>query len=125
MAILSKAIYRFNEIPIKSIMTFFTELESIIQKYIWNHKRPRTDNTILRKNSPRLQTIPQCYSNQKSVVIGTQTRHTDQCNRMEIPEINPLTYGQLLFDKGGKNAKFGKSLFSKQCWESWTAALNQ
>ena len=93
MAILPKAIYRFNVIPLNLHMTFFTELEQIIQKLIWNRKRLRMAKATLgqkqtrRHNSPRLQTILQRYSN-KTMWFWFKNRQMDQWDRIESPKIN-------------------------------------
>ena len=122
---LPKAIYKFNTIPSKIPMMYFTELEQIFQQTIWTHKRPHKAIAILRKrNKVGGIMLPNIKLYYKAIVIKQHgpgiSRYLYQWNRIESPEINSHLHSQLILDRQNKHIQWAKdNLFNKWYWENW------
>ena len=110
---------------------FLIELEQIILKFVWKHKRPWTKKTILKKVGQAWRImLPDFKPHYKATVIKTtwswqKPRHTGQRGRVKSPEVNDAYMVNSSTAKS-ENIQCGKDSFSNRwCGKNWTATCTR
>ena len=95
--------------PYQATSGIFHRARTKISQFVWKYTKPRIAKAILRKkNGTGGINLPDFRLYYKVTVIKIvwywhKDRNIDQWNKIESPEINSHSYGQLIFDKEGKN----------------------
>ena len=132
MSILPKAMHRFNSIPIKIPMAFFTKLEQIILKFLWNYERPQITKAILQKKKKRTKldvscflTILQSDSNWNSMPLIPKQAYISVKKNRE-PRNKPSHLWSINLWQSQEKYQWGReSLFSKSSWRIWVATCKR
>ena len=95
------------------------------EKTLKSQNNLEKENQSWRHHNPRVQDVLKNCNHQDSVVLAQkQTRRS--MKQRKNPEMGPQPYGQLVFDKSGRNTQRKKdSLFNKWCWENWTVTCGR
>ena len=108
MAILTKAVYSFNAMPIKILASFFKDFEKTVLNFIWKSRKLRIDKTILyNKRTSGGITILDFKLYYRAIILKTgwywhKNRLQDQWNKIKDPDIISQTFKPLIFDKEAK-----------------------